>query len=365
MPRVREVLLGLVSAAIATCLLLGTAEIVLRFLPVRSAMLALPVDATSPVFRLGPNREFSYSRGWDFDMANRGRVNGAGFVSDLEYDSSDLRPLLAVVGDSFVEALMVPYAETLQARLAANVEPERRVYSFAASGAPYSQYLVWAEHAVLSYGADALVIVVVGNDYAESVVVHGHKPGFHQYARGADGLLKLQRNDYRPSALRAIAAESALFRYVWLNLQLPDAVAAIRRRLSPPPQYAGFEAADVPPAIEADSLAAIDVFLSDLAVRTGLAPGRIAFVVDGFRYPDAASGMENSYFARIRNAFIARARVGGFTAIDMDETFFPLHAADGRRFEYPNDGHWSGTGHNAAAAALEASGFLARLRGGG
>lgn len=364
MPRLREVLLGLASAAIATGLLLGTAEIVLRFLPVRSAMLALPVDAASPIFRLGPNREFSYSRGWNFDMANRGRVNGAGFVSDLEYDRSDRRPLLAVVGDSFVEALMVPYAETLQARLAAAIGPERRVYSFAASGAPYSQYLVWAEHAVRTYGADGLVIVVVGNDYAESVVAHGVKPGFHQYARGADGRLALQRNDYQPSAMRAVAAQSALFRYLWLNLQLPDAIAAIRRLLSPPAQYAGFEAADVPPVIEADSLAAIETFLSDLVLRTGLAPGRIAFVVDGFRYPEAAAGTGSSYFARLRIAFISRSRAAGFTAVDMDETFFPLHAADSRRFEYPNDGHWSGIGHDAAAAALAASGFLVRLRGG-
>lgn len=362
MSRTREILLGLASTVISIGLLLGTAEIVLRFFPVRSAMLAPPVDAASPVFRLGPDREFWYSRGWDFDMANRGRVNGAGFVSELEYDRSDRRPLLAVVGDSFVEALMVPYDKTLHARLATAVGPGRRVYSFAASGAPYSQYLVWAEHAVRVYGADSLVLVVVGNDYAESVVAHGIKPGFHQYARGADGRLTLQRNDYRPSEMRAIAAKSALFRYVWLNLQFPDAVAAISRLLSPPAQYAGFEATDVPSVIETDSLAAIETFLADMAARTGLAPSRIAFVVDGFRYPDAAAGRDRSYFARLRAAFIARARAAGFTAIDMDETFFPLHAGDGRRFEYPNDGHWSGIGHEAAASALAASGFLERLR---
>ncbi|MBL8833899.1 MAG: hypothetical protein JNL71_16030 [Rhodospirillales bacterium] len=363
MPRIREVLLGLASAAIATGLLLGSVEMILRFLPVRSAMLALPVDAATPIFRLSPGREFDYSRGWDFDMANRGRVNNAGFVSDVEYDRVDRRPLVAVVGDSFVEALMVPYAETLQARLAAIVGPARRVYSFAASGAPFSQYLVWAEHAVRDYGADGLVVVVVGNDYAESVVAHGIKPGFHQYARGYDGRLTLQRNDYQPSAMRAIAARSALFRYVWLNLQLPDAVAAIRRLVSPPVQYAGFESAAVSPVIETDSLEAIEVFLADLATRTGLVPGRIAFLVDGFRYPEAAAGAGDSYFARLRTAFIARARAAGFTAVDMDETFFPLHARDGRRFEFPKDGHWSGIGHEAAAKALMESGFLERLRG--
>ena len=48
-----------------------------------------------------------------------------------------------------------PHAETLQGRLAADVEGRGRVYSFAASGAPLSQYLVWAEYAREHYAPEA------------------------------------------------------------------------------------------------------------------------------------------------------------------------------------------------------------------
>ena len=80
----------------------------------------------------------------------------------------DKPPLLAVVGDSMIEAAMVPYRETLQARLAKELAGRLRVYSFAAAGAPLSQYLIWARHAVREYGAQALLISVVSNDFDQS-----------------------------------------------------------------------------------------------------------------------------------------------------------------------------------------------------
>lgn len=63
---------------------------------------------------------------------------------------------------------MVPYEQTLHARLAAAAQDKFRVYSFAASGAPLSQYLIYARHAIDEWGAEALVINVVGNDFDES-----------------------------------------------------------------------------------------------------------------------------------------------------------------------------------------------------
>ena len=67
--------------------------------------------------------------------------------------------------------MMVPYAETLYGRLARTLRGRLRVYSFGASGAPLSQYLIWAGHAVREYGARAVVINVVGNDFDESYIV--------------------------------------------------------------------------------------------------------------------------------------------------------------------------------------------------
>lgn len=355
----RDILLGLAVSFFVLLLMCGVGEIALRFLPVRSAMLSEPVDAARPIFRLAPDRPFVYSLGGDFENVNRGRVNKAGFVNDLEYVRDDPRPLLAVIGDSFVEALMVPYAQTLQARLQAAAAPAR-VYSFAASGAPFSQYLAWAEHAVRDYRAAGIAMVIVGNDFAESLASFGLKPGMHQYRADGAGGLVLERTDFAPVAWRGWLARSALVRYLWLNLQLPDRLAALRR-LGAAQDFAGFTPAQVPEALVRDSTAAIDAFLAELPLRTGLAPEKIAFLVDGFRYPEAARDQAGSYFATMRNAFLQRARQAGFVAIDMDPPFFAAFAATGQRFDFPNDGHWSGAGHEIAAKVLIKNGFPARV----
>ena len=65
---------------------------------------------------------------------------------------------------------MVPYAQTLYGRLAEKLAGRFRVYSFGALGASLSQYLIWAGHAVREYGARAVVINLVGNDFDESYV---------------------------------------------------------------------------------------------------------------------------------------------------------------------------------------------------
>lgn len=89
------------------------AEITLRFLPVSTSLFGQPVNETSPVFR---------------------------FLPDRDYESDIRSPLLAVIGDSYVEATMVPYAETLQGQLAAKAVADtdlfKQIFSVPADGKP-------------------------------------------------------------------------------------------------------------------------------------------------------------------------------------------------------------------------------------
>jgi len=89
------------------------AEITLRFLPVSTSLFGQPVNETSPVFR---------------------------FLPDRDYEADTRSPLLAVIGDSYVEATMVPYAETLQGQLAAKAVADtdlfKQIFSVPADGKP-------------------------------------------------------------------------------------------------------------------------------------------------------------------------------------------------------------------------------------
>ena len=203
----RNLAFAAISILLGLLVPLGAAEIVLRFLPVSEGLRTEAVNHADPVFHFTPEREAIWSRGWRFEQVNRVRVNNAGYVNDQRYDAADPRPLLAVVGDSYVEASMVPYAQTLHGRLATVAGPSRRVYSFAASGAPLSQYLAWAREARTRWKAHTLVVVVVGNDFDESLADYKIGPGFHHYVESADGSLTLIGRYERESGLFVYAPE--------------------------------------------------------------------------------------------------------------------------------------------------------------
>jgi len=366
MTRRRELLLGCVTVVITVVLCLLIAEVVLRFLPVSSGMRTLPVTAQSPVFHFTPNRDFVFSRDWDMVLASRGHVNNAGFVNDQDYQKDDRLPLLAVVGDSMIEAAMLPYRDTVHGRLAKALAGRLRVYSFAASGAPLSQYLIWARHAVREYGAQALVINVVGNDYDESHSAYQTGPGFWHYVPDANGELRLHLFEYRPGLLRDAVVASALGRYLLFNMQLGLRWLELKSLLFGGPAMAapgdaGNPAAGADEKRLRDSIAAVDAFFRDLPEYAGLPPSRILFTVEGFRYSDVAAASAGSYLDRVRRALLEKAASLGYDAIDLDPFFFEHYRRTGERVEFARDGHWTAAYHGVTFDAVMASRFMARL----
>jgi hypothetical protein len=348
---------AIVSLLIGLLIPFALAEIVLRFLPIDDGLRAEAVDDKHPVFHFTPNREATRSRNWNFTVVNRIHVNNAGYVNDQDYDTGDHRPLCAVVGDSYVEASMVPYADTLHGRLAKAFAPQARVYSFAASGAPLSQYLVWAREAREHWYTNALAIVVVGNDWDESLAAYKVGPGFHHYVEGPGGSLVLHRFDYAPSWRRELVRKSALGRYIFFNLQAPERLNLLPAR---PQQYVGNTVAASDKERLEKSKAVTDTFLRDLVAFSGWSPDRVVFVVDGIRYPSNDPTVLDSYFVQMRTYFMTAARAAGFEVVDMDQHFLARFQVDGKRFEFPTDGHWNGLAHAIAAEALAVTGVFSR-----
>ena len=343
--------------------LLGV-ELLLRVLPVHGSTRRAPVDDEHPIMRFEPDREFTWSRDWNFSIVNTVAVNNAGFVSDVDYRADAPGPLLAVVGDSYVEAFMVPYRSTCAGRLATLLEPAARVYSFGMSGAPLSQYLAFARHARDTYRPDGLVVVVIDNDYDESLIEYGAKVRFHQFAdRG--GRVALERIDHAPSLRSRLLLRSALVRYLVHNLQALESARRVRSRVTgteDPRLFSVHTPARAERARVAASKRAVDAFLDLLPAYAGLDPGRIVFVVDGIRphlYDGRAlAAARGSFVDVMRRYFLANADRAGYAAIDLQPRFIAHYRRRRQRFEWPRDDHWNALGHERCFDAVAGSGLL-------
>lgn len=363
MPR-RDTLLAMLSVLLGLLVPLGIGEIILRMLPVNTGLQTQAVTGDDPILHFRPSNFFTYSNDWRFSIVNRGWVNAAGLVNNQEYDTTASTPLLGIIGDSYIEALMVPYDSTLQGRLATQVAHRARVYSFGASGAPLSQYLAVAGFAHHRYRPAGLVIVVVGNDFDESLTRYKTAPGFHYFQERGDAL-ELIRIDYHPSTVRRLLRLSAISRYLFSNLKVSELPARIRAAFSSTSHvaFAGNTLATADPERLALSKRVVDQFLRALPDSAGLPAERIEIVVDGMRvYADSLRGAAGgSYFGLMREYLIERARAAGFRIIDLDPQFDARHRRDGSRFEFETDNHWNATGHEEAALAVMNSQLLQQI----
>lgn len=365
-PLWRRFIYGCVAVGIGVCVFLVVAELICRLLPVNEGLRTQPVNAASPVYRFEPNRTSTWSRGWNFSMTNRVHVNNDGFVNDQDYSGKGSRPLIAVVGDSYVEALMVPYRETVQGRLAEHLDTRGRVYSFAASGAGLSQYLVWAEHAKAMYKPDMFLFLNISNDFTESLYHMGRSPGFHHFERTSGDMAELRRVNYEPTFFRKVFRHSALAMYLITNVKIESALnLSLQYFGSDTKRWAANISRDGTEQEYLDYQWAVRVFLDRLPTATGLPPGQIIIAIDGLRaavyVPDEKKELTDSVWGRMRRYMADQAQSRGFVVIDMQPVFEKAYALEKKRFEFPTDSHWNGYAHGLLAEAIRQTEIFGKL----
>lgn len=334
-------------------------ELAFRALPVSNPPYILPVNSTSPVARLQPNVDYVYSQGWNFFIKTHNHSNNFGYANKYDYDPDANSPLLMVVGDSYVQADQVDAGKSAPELLNSEIGSVGRVYSIGLSGAPMSQYLAFAEYSKNAFHPQAMVFIIIANDFDESLLKYNSRQRFHLFQEDGTSLV-LRRVDYKLSRFRSFLRKSAFIRYLMLNLQVKATIdKQLRRSSAQPSQYVG----NVPFAVDEerlyDSKRATDEFFNELPGRTGLNASQILFLVDGMRpalySPEALKEAEDSYFGKMRQYFQSRAISLGYQVIDMQPIFVDRNKVDNSKFEFEIDGHWNELGHQIAADTIRDS----------
>lgn len=214
----KRLLFSAISVFLGLVFAIALIEIVLRLLPVNEAMHRLPVDESNPVVRFKESRDFIWSRGWNFSVLAKKHTNNYGFLNDEDYQEKDSTPLMAIIGDSFVEASQVENKHTMYGILSRKVVGTGRIYSFGSSSAPLSTYLAYANYACNRFHPNSIVFVIISNDFHESLLKYYTVRGNSYFIPDNNGQFLLKRLDFQPTMTKKIARKFALFRYIFLNL---------------------------------------------------------------------------------------------------------------------------------------------------
>lgn len=350
----------LISIAMGLVVPLVFLEVVFNILPSPSDTNNLPVNAQTPYLRHDPNQTMVSSKGWRFQLVTRKHSNNFGYLTDVDFTKDEAAPLLAIIGDSYVEARQVANEHSMHGILGENLKDKGNIYGIGFSGAQLPQYLAFAEFARDKFSPQAMAFVIISNDFDESLRKYRSNPGFHYFVEEQEGLALVRVDFAGHSWLRALAKKSALMRYLVLTAGVSwrQVVPFLNPTSSNQTGFAGNVPAQVSTQRLRDSKKAVDAFLSMLPEMSGLQSRDILFVVDADRasiYSEISEAVGGSFFQEMRAYFIAHATEAGYDIQDMRPLFQTHYDLNGKHFESEVDAHWNELGHSLVADAIRSS----------
>ena len=330
-------------------------EVVFRVLPTSDSLRVKPVNMSNPYLRYEGNRNVTKQIGFDFTHVNVKRINNYGFTSKRDFKTNELggKKVVAVIGDSYVEALQVSDASTFHAKLDSSFN-NIDVYALGVSGSPLSQYIAYKNYLKNTFSPDLYVFLIIENDFHSSLFDAGRGPGYHYFKESGD----LVRVDYLPSKIKQLARKSAFLRYLHLDLKLTVQLGRFFQLQSNTNNQlqsnANNEKLKRDKINEAGGKKAVDWFLED--IRDLAAEKPVIIVLDGDRrsiYAGEKKRDSNVMSNRHYQYLFEKAQsIPSLSVIDLHPVFQSDWAQSNKEFNFKYDYHWNERGHAVAADAL-------------
>lgn len=325
-----------------------SAEALFRVLPVGTATLTgYHVDPA--ILSYPPRHRWRAATGWDLRNAQTLRSNNLGFASERDFVPD--ADAVALIGDSYVEASMLPAQDRPGPQLERLLGHRRAVYPL---GGPGSSLLDYAERIRFAYQTLAVrdfVVLMEPGDVRQALCGSGN---VHSACLDPTTLAPATQRQAAPSPLKQVLRHSALAQYLVGQIRAdPDRLlrAAFVRSVPEPDERRRQEAWPATPALTAREIERVDAVGKAFFERIApyRADSRLIVVVDG-RRPGAATQAPALHLERDR--FMAAARAAGLTVVDA-ERHYDEHARQSRLSLTvgPYDGHLNARGVTIAMAA--------------
>jgi hypothetical protein len=360
MRRLRDLAINLTLSFVSVLAFLALCEFVV-FRYIVPASDAPRLDYRNDIVRYAPNQQGV----WRVrnEIAAPYRINAQGWNSgagDYVRQRTEQATRIAVIGDSFVDALQVATTDSFVEKLEQALRGSgtaSQVYRFGMSGAPLSQYVHMIEREVVRYRPDWIVVNVVHNDFDESYrFVQGRYTSSFMKFRVADGKVagEVPPTPWKPAWADTLrqTATARFFLYRWqvrpqivVDLFLPH-------RADDGPVAANVDVGQV--LAQRQQVAAVaDHAVARLAALAAGIGARLLLVMNGDLQAIYDGNAESPALA-LNRVMAEAAQKHGVALIDMHPIFAAHWAANHRRLNFESDGHWNELGHATVAAAIAA-----------
>lgn len=342
----QNVLLSILSLCF-TCLVL---EVTIRLLNLASVTPKLLYDASNHIVKFEPNQRGIISFGKLGEKKVKYRINNNGWNSAIDYDSADTRPLIAVIGDSYIQAMQVEVQKSYPALLQQKLKNKYRIYSFGFSGAALSQYVSMSRYVQKTFKPAIIIFNCIHNDFDESFChLKGNGRGFMcldtiNYQTHYFDFL--QPKTLESEWLHKMIYSSALVRYLsiygniksrWKSIQTgkynqnidPIRVKKINNKID----------------------RATEVLLN--SIKNENPDSRILFVMDGLRNDIYKNTVSTSNLAWLHTLMKEKVTAKKMEFIDLTAAFLTDYRQYKTHFESETDYHWNEYGHQKVAEMVE------------
>jgi hypothetical protein len=279
------------------------------------------------------------------------RINNHGWTSEIDYAPAAVRPepLIAIIGDSYVEGFQTDIEHNLATVLRRLVRPEYQVYGFGMSGAPFSQYLHMNRYVRKVFTPDIIVFVLVDNDFDESIAEFKQQPYLMQLTMSDAGLTERPPVPYEPSGFKRMMSRSSAVRYLEVNLHFTQ---RIRQLFSW--RNAG-DRADSQQRVRGTLDRSVIEDATDLLVSTIRKENPdvdVVFMTDGFRRAIYAGEDTDEQLRWLHRMLREATHQHQCHFLDLNEAFSQHYSRTGEKLNSEYDYHWNDVGHRVAATAL-------------
>lgn len=314
-------------------------EITLQILPVSSATdLGYHVD--SQILTYPPNQEWTTATGWDLRNIQHHRANNVGFLADHDFVFNP--QAVALIGDSFVEASMLPPADRPAAQLE-RLLGNRPVYALGGPGSALLDYAERIRFAIEQYGVRDVVILMERGDVRQSLCGSGN---IHAPCLDPKTLAPKLEVRPPPGLAKRTLRHSALAQYLLGQLKIqPGRIWQQVVDQSRPVTHSAVASTAMPTKPVHDTLAAQHAVAEAFFERIeGLIPGKLVIIIDTDRKA-IYRGVQPLTQDEARQRFIAMAEDNGAKVVDATSFFQTEFARRGLKFDVgPYDAHMNSLG---------------------